>query len=105
MNCSKISDAEFQNIINKSRILINSGSTLSISIYSGGKKINMISTNLSQYSSTDTKSWKEGGGHAIFITAVGEDCLYVSSWGREYKIPFSDLKNGGEFCLYESKIN
>ena len=65
----------------------------------------MISTNENLYSSVSTKTWGEGGGHAVFITGVGGGGFYVSSWGREYIIPFKDLANGGEFLIYSSTIH
>lgn len=104
MDCSTIDDNYFREIINCAKINVNNGYVLSLDIFSHGNTINMNSTLNGGYSCS-TSSWNEGGGHAIFVTAVGDDCFYVSSWGREFTIPFTDLKNGGRFCLYVSSVN
>ena len=36
---------------------------------------------------------KTSTGHAMAITGIKNDGLIVSSWGKEYYIPFSELKN------------
>ena len=49
--------------------------------------------------SVTTSTWGEGGGHAIFITGINRDSFVVSSWGKEFIIPFKDLQNGGFFNI------
>ena len=107
-----IDDSTFNSWVNQISNEMNSGKAISLGIYQFpdangnimGNTINMNSTNPNLYNSVSTQSWKEGGGHAIFVTDIGSDCFYVSSWGREYSIPFDDLKNGGIFNVYSSNI-
>ena len=40
----------------------------------------------------------------MFVTGIGSNGFYVSSWGREYLIPFADLQNGGYFTINCSVI-
>ena len=98
-----ISDYDFNNMISDISNLFNSGKQVSLGIYKGGKPINMISTNPYYYSSWSTNSFRHG--HSIFVTDIGTDCFYVSSGGQEFKIPFSDLQNGGKFVITISEIN
>lgn len=95
----------FIDILNKTHTELSEGKSLSLGIYNSGNTINMISTNENLYSSVSTDTWNEGGGHAVFITGMGADCFYVSSWGEEYMIPFADLQNGGMFVINSSIIN
>lgn len=108
-----VSDAQFSSLVNTISQEINSGRSVSLDIYQirdnqgniiKGNTINMNSTNPNLYGSTSTATWTEGGGHAVFITGVGNDCFYVSSWGKEYSIPFIDLQNGGIFNIFGSTI-
>ncbi len=98
-------DSFVANTLNEVYDELANGKSLSLDIYSGGNTINMISTNENLYSSVSTETWGEGGGHAVFITGIGGNGFYVSSWGREYIIPFKDLANGGEFLIYSSTIH
>lgn len=66
--------------------------------------IKMESVNPSIYSSTNTNTWGEGGGHSVFITGYDANYFYVSSWGEEYKISFSDLQKSGKFVINISQI-
>lgn len=93
---SNFSDSEFEASIFtvKSALSLGKKGLLSLAPATASNPINMYSTNPSSYSSTSTATWGESGAHAVFITDVGPDCFYVSSWGQEYTIPFSDLKNG-----------
>ena len=100
-----MNDNTFNNMINKVSTELLNGNSLSLGICSDENVINMISTNENLYPSVSTDTWDEGAAHIVFITGKGEDGFYVSSWGREYMIPFEDLKNGGVFSLYSSIIN
>lgn len=98
-------DPDFDGAINNARTLMSSGKTLTLDVFSKGSEIHINSTNPSQYSSMSTKIWSEGGGHSMMVTEIGSDCIYVSSWGKEYSIPFSDLmNNGSNFYLLCSDI-
>jgi hypothetical protein len=69
----------------------------------GSSPINMLSTT----DKNDKFSSKQmrGMGHSVFITGIRDNFLYVSSWGKEYKIPFSDLKKNSEYYIYVSEIS
>ena len=95
----------FNRLISNIRQELSQGHSVSIDIYYYGTPINMNSTNPNIYGSTSTITWAEGGGHSMFITGLGSDCIYVSSWGKEYAIPFSDLQNGGMFNIFSAIIN
>ena len=108
-----VSNSDFSNIIATMNEYMQYGCVFSMDIFQVrdensnivlGNTINMYSTNPNVYSSTSTATWNEGGGHAVFITGIGTDCFYVSSWGKEYSIPFSDLQNGGVFNIYWTQI-
>lgn len=89
--------AEFNGYIEAVKNSINDGKSVQLNIFSKGNEIRMINKNPA-FSCT-TRSWGEGGGHAIFITGMNNQGFIVSSWGREYLIPFSDLQNGGYFNI------
>ena len=38
-----------------------------------------------------TNDWNEGGGHAVFVTAVTDDEVVVSSWGERQSIKLNDF--------------
>ena len=92
-----LSSTEFNGYIEAVKNSINDGKSVQLNIFSKGNEIRMINKNPA-FSCT-TKSWGEGGGHAIFITGMNNQGFIVSSWGREYLIPFSDLQNGGYFNI------
>ena len=114
-NNKGISNFDFNNMISDVKNSFNSGKLVSLDIFTdvySGNLINMISMDPNNYYSDSTNAWiyKDetgkivGGGHSIFITGIGTDCFYVSSWGKEFKIPFSDLQNGGKFVINISEI-
>lgn len=75
-------------------------------VYDLGMVVTPITKKFKMYSSNEDNPAEITGSHSVYITGVGEDCLYVSSWGREYKIKFTDLNDvNSEFTIYESKIN
>lgn len=112
-NAVNITDGQFADLISSVSSQLNAGKSVSMDIYQirdntgnivSGNTINMYSTNPNVYNSTSTATWSEGGGHAVFITGMGTDCFYVSSWGQEYAIPFADLQNGGIFNIFSATI-
>ena len=50
-----------------------------------------------------TNTWKEGGGHSVFVTDVLDDGLEVSSWGERLFISFEDFI-GNQFGYQYGKI-
>lgn len=110
MQCNRINSNSFDSIISKMKKDMENGKQFTLDIFNKGNRINMISIFDGGKRSCSTDSWTEGGedgsdaGHAVFITEIRKDGFVVSSWGEEYLIPFEDLKNGGRFCLYSSKI-
>ena len=50
-----------------------------------------------------TKTWNEGGGHAVCITGVIDNFFVVSSWGKRYYISISDFINN-EFNVVFRKV-
>ncbi len=112
-----LADNEFSAYINHIAESINDGKAVQLNIFSHGGKIDMYSTNPNIYKSYSTKDWvrretnsvgetiEKHGGHAVFITGLDNNGFFVSSWGREYKILYSDLKNGGFFNIIIDDIN
>ena len=97
-----LSDENFEYIKQKIVKSSSSGEHLRMDIFNEGQNINMI--NLSGGLNCSTTKWNEGGGHAVYITGISNDGLFVSSWGQKYLIPFNDLKNGGVFNIFRTKI-
>ena len=95
---------DFSNILNNVFSEMSKGHSVSLDIFKGSGVINMKSTNEGLYSSVSTNTWSEGEGHSVFVTGIGSNGFYVSSWGREYLIPFADLQNGGYFTINCSVI-
>ena len=100
-------DTQMNNIVNIVKSDIEKGIVVSLNICDKKPSailgdIELISTNPDSYASDSTSRY-DGGGHAVFITDVGIDCFYVSSYGREYKIMFSDLQNG-RFSIMRNSI-
>ena len=97
-----LSDENMEYIKQKIVESSSSGEHLRMGMYNNGQNINMI--NLSGGLNSSTTKWNEGGGHAVYITGISNDGLFVSSWGQKYLIPFNDLKNGGVFNIFRTKI-
>ncbi len=57
------------------------------------------------YPNSSTRTWGEGGGHAVFITGRNIQGFTVSSWEKEYLIPYSDLQNGGYFNIMIDNVS
>lgn len=103
---STYDDVQMQQIVDSAKQAINNGEVLSLDIWDSRGvvgNISLNSTNPNSYNSDSTSRYK-GGGHSVFITDIGLDCFYVSSYGREYSIKFKDLQNGW-FTIYRVKIN
>lgn len=91
--------------INEVRKLIGdsllSGKTVGLGIYTQAydmqgtpiKKGNVNFRNSDGSVFVDTNSWSEGSGHAIFVTSVVENGVWVSSWGKKLFISFNDLQS------------
>ncbi len=92
-----IPNDSFNQIIDTVNNSINNGKAVQLNIFSKGNEIRMI--NADPRFSVTTSTWGEGGGHAIFITGINRDSFVVSSWGKEFIIPFKDLQNGGFFNI------
>ena len=54
---------------------------------------------------TTTLDWSEGGGHVMYITGLTENGFVVSSWGKKYLIPYSDVQNGSATTIFTWNIN
>ena len=92
-----LSNNEFNKYIYHINESIKEGKAIQLNLFSSGTEIRMInSQNITEYT---TKSWGEDGGHAVFITGMKKEGFLVSSWGKEYLIPFYDLQNGGRFTI------
>lgn len=92
-----LSNNEFNKCIYDINGTIKEGKAIQLNLFSSGSEIRMInSQNEIEFT---TKSWGEGGGHAVFITGMKKEGFLVSSWGKEYLIPFYDLQNGGRFTI------
>lgn len=87
--------------------MINSGNAISLHFYynpsTKDKPIRLISCDKESYSDFSTSSWTEGSGHAVAVTGITNDSIIVSSWGRKYEIPKSDL-NGSRYQFIMSNI-
>ena len=59
-----------------------------------------IDENNTVYCTTNT--WKEGGGHAVFVTGLNNNGVIVSSWGEKLLIPFEDFYNNRYNITYTS---
>lgn len=106
-----LTDAEFNQYINAIESHINKGQAVQLNIFSNGGKIDMHSTHPDAYKDMSTASWvrketdiykntkTKHAGHSVFITGLDNYGFFVSSWGKEYKILFKDLKNGGCFNI------
>ena len=97
-----LSDENIEYIKQKIVESSSSGEHLRMGMYNNGQNINMI--NLSGGLNCSTTTWNEGGGHSVYITGISNDGLFVSSWGQKFLIPFNDLKNGGAFTIFRTKI-
>lgn len=80
----------------------NGSINYSLGIYKTNKRINMIS--LEGKYNCSTFNWKEGGGHAAYITGLTNDGFVVSSWGEKYLIPYNDILNSGSADIIRSTI-
>ena len=49
-----------------------------------------------------TKSWNEGGGHAVCVTGVLDDYFVVSSWGKRLLIPIEDFTNNNFNVIFRN---
>ncbi len=98
-----VSNDEFSGYLYAVNESIKEGKAVQLNIFAKGSEIRMLNSNPNL--SYTTRTWKEGGGHAVFVTGIGNDGFIVSSWGKEYLIPFSDLKNGGYFNIMIDDIN
>lgn len=104
-NGQSFSDKEWNWLMNNIDESIAKGDSISINIFDRKppKEIRLISTNPNSYAN-DTTLRYNGGGHAVAITGKTQDGFLISSYGQEFKIPFSDLKNGGYFNIMVDKI-
>ncbi len=98
-----INNQDIENIKNRVREGINNGLMYSLGIYTSGYPIELRSADWEEYNSDSTANWGIGG-HSVFITGVNYGGFTVSSWGRKYIIPFSDLVRSASWVLTESKI-
>ena len=87
---------QMQQVINTTNSYASSNYQLNLDIFQRGQEtpIRMISTRPERYGNVSTLTWDEGGGHAVHITGTSKEGYVVSSWGREYIIPYSDLMDG-----------
>ena len=92
-----LSDENMEYIKQKIVKSSSSGEHLIMDLFNVGQNINMI--NLSGGLNNSIR-----GGHAVYITGISNDGLFVSSWGQKFLIPFNDLKNGGAFTIFRTKI-
>ena len=85
-------DLDIENIKSSVAQEILKGKQIQLGIYERGGEIRM--QNLNGGFNQSTRTWNEGGGHAVFVTGADESGFIVSSWGEKFRIPFEDLKNG-----------
>lgn len=87
---------QMQQVINTTNSYASSNYQLNLDIFQRGQEtpIRMISTRPERYGNVSTLTWDEGGGHAVHITGTSKEGYVVSSWGKEYIIPYSDLMDG-----------
>ncbi len=96
-------NSQFDSVVDKAYTAIQQGKAVQLNIFARGNEIHMENANPAL--SVTTRTWGEGGGHAIFVTGMNKNGFTVSSWGKEYYIPFADLKNGGYFNIMIDDIN
>ncbi|MEE3344180.1 MAG: hypothetical protein VZS44_08840 [Bacilli bacterium] len=88
--------SEFKNIMINLKSEFYKGKHLSFSCY--GTKDNFIT----MYAKNDYQEMK--GGHIAPITYIGDDGLFVSSYGKEYYVSYDDLINGKKFIIKSEDI-
>ncbi len=95
LNETKLADMEMNEIIDVVQKNLIDRRDIHLGIYSGTNEnpIKFISMNNPSYV-ISTNSWREGGGHAVYVTGMTNMGFIVSSWGEKFLIPFSDLQNG-----------
>ena len=98
-------NVDFDALSQKMTTDFKNGDCYSLSIYSNtGGEIRMLPTESGNQTIT-TSTWNEGGGHNVFVTGVNNQGFIVSSWGREYVIPFSDLKSSNaKWILTKNRV-
>lgn len=100
-----LNNQEFNAYINAIDTSITEGKSVQLNIFSNGNEIRMLSMDNRVYPDSSTRTWGEGGGHAVFITGRNIQGFTVSSWGKEYLIPYSDLQNGGYFNIMIDNVS
>ena len=100
-----LNNQEFNAYINAIDTSITEGKSVQLNIFSDGNEIRMLSMDNRVYPDSSTRTWGEGGGHAVFITGRNIQGFTVSSWGKEYLIPYSDLQNGGYFNIMIDNVS
>ncbi len=98
-----LSNKDFNSYVNNVNSFIEDGYAVQLNLFSNGNEVRMI--NSYGHVEYTTKNWKEGMGHAVFVTGMTNEGFLVSSWGKEYLIPFQDLQNGGYFNIMIDDIN
>ena len=100
-----LNNQEFNAYINAIDTSITEGKSVQLNIFLNGNEIRMLSMDNRVYPDSSTRTWGEGGGHAVFITGRNIQGFTVSSWGKEYLIPYSDLQNGGYFNIMIDNVS
>ncbi len=90
-----------EEIITKIANSLENGNVVSLAILSTSKTVNFINNSGEIFQ--NTKIWSEGGGHAVFVTGLDSNYIYVSTWGYEAKIPIEDLV-GNHFIINVSSL-
>lgn len=80
-------------VINKNLInRMQNGENISLGIYATSKDHPVrFCDPISGESLVSSFDWGEGGAHSVFLTGTTDKGLLVSSWGKEYLLPYEDL--------------
>lgn len=98
---------DFEELYKNCKIKLANGECLAMEIYNDDKNNNIIRMQSLSREGYEVTTNSKGFGHAITIMGINNDKkpgFYVNSWGDVFFIPYEDLKNGGVFCLYSTKI-
>lgn len=97
-------DAIFYNNISTAIREFNIGSFVELCIFDVNNDVIHLNSEQPNYYPSDSTARYNGGGHSVFVTGIDGNNFYVSSYGREYSIPFSDFKKSKGYLLSISEI-
>ena len=85
INVSKYTAENIRNVIARA---MQDGKQVSLGIYQSNKEFRFLENGEVKQSSL---KWKEGNGHAVFVTGLTKDGVIVSTWGERRTISFDDF--------------